>query len=75
MTPSHTRYILRHGRGSLFSSFLAAEQLSFPMETLAVVHAPTEGEVEERADLVRQSFAAAGKGYLPGPEPRLARVA
>jgi hypothetical protein len=75
MTPTHRRYVLRHGRGSLFSSFLAAERLSFPMETLAVVHAATEREAQERADLVRQSFAAAGKGYLPGPEPRLARVA
>lgn len=72
---THTRYILRHRRGSIFSSILAAERLGFPMETLAVVHASTEPEVRERAELVREGFAGAGKGYLPGPEHRLARVA
>jgi hypothetical protein len=72
---SHTRYILRHPRGSIFASILASEQLTFAMETLAVVHAPTDHEAAERAELVRQSFAGAGKGYLPGPSPDLARVA
>jgi hypothetical protein len=71
----HTRHVLRHSRGSIFSSVLAAEELSFSMETLAVVHARTEKEVIERAELVREGFAGAGKGYLPGPERRLARVA
>jgi hypothetical protein len=72
---THTRYILRHRRGSIFSSILAAEGLGFAMETLAVVHAASDGEVRERAELVRESFAGAGKGYLPGPERRLPRVA
>jgi hypothetical protein len=71
----HTRYVLRHARGSIFSSILAADQLTFSMETLAVVHAGTEREVVERAALVRESFAGAGKGYLPGPERSFARVA
>lgn len=72
---AHKRYILKHRRGSIFSSILAAERLGFPMETLAVVHAATEREVRERAELVRESFAGAGKGYLPGPERALLRVA
>lgn len=72
---THTRYILKHRRGSIFSSILAAERLGFAMETLAVVHASTEDEVRERAGLVLEGFAGAGKGYLPGPERRLARVA
>lgn len=71
----HTRYVLKHRRGSIFSSVLAAENLGFTMETLAVVHALSEREVRERAELVRASFAAAAKGYLPGSEPPLARVA
>lgn len=71
----HTRYVLRHARGSIFSSSLPANGLGFTMETLAVVHASTEREVRERAELVRESFAGAGKGYLPGPERTLARVA
>ena len=71
----HTRYVLRHTRGSIFSSILPAAELTFSMETLAVVHAATEREVMERAELVRESFAGAGKGYLPGPERPLARVA
>lgn len=72
----HTRFVLRHpGRGSLFSSRIPAAELTFPMETLAVVHGATEIEARERADLVRRSIAAAGKGYLPGPEIELARVA
>lgn len=71
----HTRYILRHPRGSIFASRLAAAALGFPMEVLAAVHAPTEREVLERAELVRQSFAAAGKGYRPGAEKPLPRVA
>ncbi len=71
----YTRYVLRHPRGSIFSSILAAHDLTFTMETLAVVHAATEHEVIERAELVCESFAGAGKGYLPGPERRLARVA
>jgi hypothetical protein len=72
---THNRYVLKHRRGGIFSSVLAAERLGFAMETLAVVHAPTEREARERAELVRQSFAAAGKGYLPGPQRMLARVA
>ena len=72
---THTRYVLKHRRGSIFSSLLAAERLSFAMETLAVVHAPTDREARERAELVRESFAAAGKGYLPGPPRPLQRVA
>jgi hypothetical protein len=72
----HIRFVLRHpGRGSLFASRLPADTLGFPMETLAVVHAATETEARERAELVRRSIAAAGKGYLPGPEIELARVA
>lgn len=71
----HTRFVLRHARGSIFSSVLAAEELGFSMETLAVVHAATEREANERAELVRESFAGAGKGYLPGPERNLPRVA
>lgn len=71
----HTRYVLRHSRGSIFSSILAARELSFSMETLAVVHAETEREVIERAELVREGFAGAGKGYLPGLERSLRRVA
>lgn len=71
----HTRYILRHSRGSLFASILPASRLGFAMETLAVVHAATEVELRERAELVRESFAAAGKGYIPGPERSFARVA
>jgi hypothetical protein len=74
MTP-HTRYILKHRRGSMFSSILPAERLGFAMETLAVVHASSEGEVRARARLVLEGFAGAGTGYLPGPEHRLARVA
>ena len=70
-----TRYVLRHRRGSLFVSKLAPERLSFPMETLAVVHGSTVAEATERAELVRRSIAAAGRGYLPGPEIELARVA
>jgi hypothetical protein len=72
---THNRYVLKHRRGGIFSSILAADQLSFAMETLAVVHAATEREAHERAELVRQSFAAAGKGYLPGPQRTLAQVA
>jgi hypothetical protein len=72
---THTRYILRHRRGSIFSSILSAERLGFAMETLAVVHAASDGEARERAELVRESFAGAGKGYLPGPERSLPRVA
>ena len=72
---THTRYVLKHPRGSIFASIRAAERLTFVMETLAVVHASSDREARERAELVRQSFAAAGKGYLPGPEPALARVA
>jgi hypothetical protein len=45
------------------------------METLAVVHGRSDREARERAELVRRSFAAAGKGYLPGPEKALPRVA
>ena len=71
----HTRYVLRHRRGSLFASKIPADRLSFPMETLAVVHGATAAEAGERADLVRRSIAAAGRGYLPGPEIELARVA
>jgi hypothetical protein len=72
---THTRYILKHRRGSMFSSVLPAEQLGFPMETLAVVHASSEDEVRDRAGLVLERFAGAGKGVLPGPERRLAHVA
>ena len=72
---THTRYILKHRRGSIFASILAPGRLTFPMEMLAVVHAASEREVQERADLVRESFAAAGKGYLPGPECALRQVA
>lgn len=72
---TQTRYILRHQRGSIFSSIVAPERLSFPMETLAIVHAPSERELRERADLVRESFAGAGQGYLPGPQRELPRVA
>ena len=72
---THTRYILRHRRGSIFSSILSAERLGFAMETLAVVHAANDREARERAELVRESFAGAGKGYLPGPERPLPRVA
>lgn len=71
----HTRYVLRHARGSIFSSILPANGLGFAMETLAVVHASTEREARERAELVRESFAGAGQGYLPGPERTFARVA
>ena len=35
----------------------------------------SDREARERAELVRRSFAAAGKGYLPGPEKALPRVA
>jgi hypothetical protein len=72
---THTRYVLRHRRGSIFSSRLAAERLGFAMETLAVVHAASDGEVRQRAEMVRERFAAAGKGYLPGAERQLFRVA
>ena len=72
---THIRYVLKHPRGSIFASILAAERLAFVMETLAVVHAASDREARERAELVRRSFAAAGKGYLPGPEPALPRVA
>jgi hypothetical protein len=72
---THTRYVLRHPRGAIFASILAAERLNFRMETLAVVHGANDREARERAELVRRSFAAAGKGYLPGPAQLLPRVA
>jgi hypothetical protein len=71
----HTRYVLRHARGSLFASRLAPTSLGFSMETLAVVDGATETETADRAELVRQAIAAAGRGYVPGRLPALARVA
>jgi len=73
--PTYTRHILKHPRGAIFTSILAADRLTFAMETLAVVHGGSAREARERADLVRRSFAAAGKGYLPGREQALRRVA
>jgi hypothetical protein len=72
---THTRFVLKHPRGAIFASILPAERLNFTMETLAVVHGRSDREARERAELVRRSFAAAGKGYLPGPEKALPRVA
>jgi hypothetical protein len=72
---THSRYVLKHPRGAIFASIFAAERLNFAMETLAVVNGANDREARERAELVRRSFAAAGKGYLPGSEQVLPRVA
>ena len=72
---TYTRHVLKHPRGAIFASILAANRLNFAMETLAIVHGGSDREARERAEFVRRSFAAAGKGYLPGEEHALPRVA